>query len=75
MTNLSTLFRQNVVGVQWIGINTDTTASTLSGYLINASSNTVTLTLPLTPTEGDVVGLCDAYNQTCKGSLLGYKKH
>jgi hypothetical protein len=75
MTNLSTLFRQNVVGVQWIGINTDTTASTLSGYLINASSNTVTLTLPLTPTEGDVVGLCDAYNQTCKGSLLGYKEY
>ena len=74
MTNLSTLFRQNVKAVvRYLSeINTDTTASTLSGYLINASSNTVTLTLPLTPTEGDVVGLCDAYNQTCKGSLLGY---
>lgn len=43
-------------GLDWEIITTDTTAQSGKGYLIDASSNTVTLTLPSIPTLNDQIG-------------------
>ena len=50
-------------GLAWSVVDSNTSAVTEHGYLINASSNNVTLTLPATPSIGDVVGICDFYNK------------
>lgn len=44
-------------------ISTHTDASNNNGYLIDASAGNVTLTLPLMPSEGNQVGICDIYNK------------
>jgi len=46
-------------GLDWVVINSNTTAVDFKGYLIDASGNDVTLTLPVSPSEGDIVGVCD----------------
>jgi hypothetical protein len=50
-----------ITGIQWHTVSGDTTAVNGNGYMINASSNTVTITLPLAPSEGDTVGISDSY--------------
>jgi len=51
------------VGGSWSVISTNTNAVAFCGYLINASSGNVTLTLPATPAEGDQVSVCDVYKK------------
>ena len=58
-----TTLHNHVGGISWFVINTDTTASGGNGYLINASGGNINLTLPTSPSEGDPVGVCDAYNK------------
>jgi hypothetical protein len=50
-------------GMLWSLISSDTVAVTNRGYMINASINNVTVTLPLNPSESDTVGICDVYNK------------
>ena len=47
-------------GLTWSLISSNTNAAVDSGYLIDASSGNVTLTLPATPTAGDTIGWVDA---------------
>lgn len=49
-------------GMAWSLTAIDASATTLHGYLINASAGAINLTLPATPSEGDSVGFCDAYD-------------
>jgi len=49
-------------GISYEIISGNTTAEEGKGYLINASNNDVTLTLPLSPSEGDTVAAVDLYN-------------
>ena len=56
-------------GLTWELISTNTSAVNAHGYLINASGGNVTLTLPLTPSEGDLVGICDAYNKATTNTI------
>ena len=51
-------------GMAWSVITASTTAVASHGYLVNASANDVTLTLPATPQVGDSVGICDAYRMS-----------
>lgn len=44
-------------GISWSVITTNTTATVNTGYIIDASGSAVTLTLPASPTAGDVVGV------------------
>lgn len=44
-------------GLTWSAVTTDTAAETLNGYLVDASSNTVDITLPAAPDVGDQVGV------------------
>lgn len=44
----------------WSSISGDTTAANNNGYMIDTSSAVVTLTLPLAPTEGNIVQVTDA---------------
>ena len=50
-------------GINYTVISTNTTAVSGNGYMINASSGNVTLTLPATPSEGDIVAAVDIYNK------------
>lgn len=56
-------------GVVWSIISTNTTALSKRGYLIDASSGNVELTLPLSPSEGDSVGVCDFYNKATTNTI------
>ena len=47
-------------GLTWSLISSNTNAAVDNGYLIDASSGNVTLTLPATPTAGDTIGWVDA---------------
>ena len=44
-------------GLIWSVISSDTTGSKDNGYMIDASSNTVTLDFPATPSVGDSMGV------------------
>lgn len=50
-------------GLDWELVTINTTAVKDKGYLINATSNNVTILLPVAPVEGDSVGVCDVYNK------------
>ncbi len=50
-------------GMSWSRITSNTTATSGNGYLIDAASNTVTLSLPASPSEGDIVGV-QVYDST-----------
>jgi len=56
-------------GLIWQVISTDTTAISGNGYLIDASSGDVTLTLPASPSAGDMVGVCDAYGKATTNTI------
>jgi hypothetical protein len=56
-------------GLVWGAISSDTTAIEGHGYFINATGGNVTLTLPVSPSEGDMVGVCDVYNQATTYTL------
>ena len=56
-------------GISWSLINSNTNAVKTNGYLVNASGNSVTLTLPPAPAEGDLVGICDAYNKATTNTI------
>jgi len=47
----------------WYIISVDTNATVFGGYLIDASGGNVTLTLPIAPSVGDYVGVCDYRDQ------------
>ena len=47
----------------WSVISSDTDASISNGYLIDASGGSVTLTLPASPSVGNVVGISDYKRQ------------
>lgn len=64
-TNLSNIRGGGITsrgGIIWAAISTDTLAVRSYGYMINASSNSVTLTLPSSPQAGDQVGVCDSHS-------------
>jgi hypothetical protein len=46
-------------GISWGSIVMDTTASANSGYFVNTSSGVVTLTLPASPSMGDIIKVSD----------------
>jgi len=46
-------------GLAWEVISGADTAASGEGFLIDSSAGVVTLTLPATPSAGDVVGVCD----------------
>ena len=50
-------------GLSWAVISTNTNAVDAHGYLIDATLGNITLTLPVSPSAGDTVGVCDIYNQ------------
>jgi len=56
-------------GLSWGIISTNTTAESGNGYLINATSGVVTLTLPASPSEGDAVGVCDYRNMASTNTI------
>ena len=56
-------------GISWSLINSNTNAVKTNGYLVDASGNNVTLTLPPTPSEGDLVGICDVYNKATTNTI------
>jgi hypothetical protein len=58
----------NVI-LDWTLIATDTNAAAKNGYLINASSGDITLTLPASPAEGDIIGVCDAYSKATTNTI------
>ena len=66
---VTTLHTHGASGMSWSLIATNTTASNLNGYLINATSNNVTLTMPSSPSEGDTVGMCDVYNKATTNTI------
>ena len=56
-------------GMEWSLISTNTTAVSGNGYLINATTGNITLTLPSSPTEGDSVGISDAYSKATTNTI------
>lgn len=50
-------------GLVWTVISSNTNAVKSYGYLINATGGNITLTLPVTPSEGDMVGVSDFYEK------------
>ena len=56
-------------GLNWSVVSINTNAETGCGYLINASSNNVTLTLPATPSVGNMVGVCDFYDKATTNTI------
>jgi hypothetical protein len=56
-------------GLSWSLIATNTNAEAENGYLVNASSGNITLTLPASPSEGDAVGICDAYKKATTNTI------
>lgn len=56
---LSDLSASGGGGLEWGVISSNANAEDGKGYLIDASSGNVTLTLPVTPSEGDTVGVSD----------------
>jgi hypothetical protein len=56
-------------GLTWQLMATNATASAENGYLINASGGNITITLPTSPSEGDPVGICDAYNKATTNTI------
>jgi len=56
-------------GISYEIISGNTTAEAAKGYLIDASDNDVTLTLPLTPSEGDTVAAVDLYNMATTNTI------
>lgn len=59
----------NVGGIKYNIITTNTTAVKDTGYLINSTSNTVTLTLPLSPVSGDTVAVVDSHHQASTNNI------
>jgi hypothetical protein len=53
----------------WSIITSNTLATSTSGYLINASDNDVTLTLPNSPSVGDAVGVSDFYKKASTNTI------
>jgi hypothetical protein len=56
-------------GLAWELISANDTAVSGEGFLINASSGNVTLTLPASPSEGDTVGVCDVYDKATTNTI------
>lgn len=56
-------------GLAYVAISTDTTAEVGKGYLINATSGNVTLTLPTTAIEGNTIGVVDAYDKATTNTI------
>lgn len=48
-------------GISYTSISANTTAEKNKGYLINATSSDVTLTLPLSPESGDSIAVVDSH--------------
>lgn len=56
-------------GIEYTSISTNTNAEVSKGYLINSTSNTVTLTLPLTPILGDTIAVVDSHHQSSTNAI------
>ena len=56
-------------GVTWSLVATNTNASSDNGYMINASGGNITLTLPATPSEGDLVAAVDVYDKATTNTI------
>lgn len=56
-------------GMSWELISANDTAVSNEGYMINASGGDITLTLPASPSEGDTVGVKDAYNMATTNTI------
>jgi hypothetical protein len=67
----------NTDSLVWSIITNNTTAAPSKGYLVNASSNNVTILLPTTPVTGDAIGVCDVYRKALTNVITidgnGYK--
>ena len=49
-------------GLTWSFVSINTTMVADNGYMLNVNGAAKTMTFPATPTEGDVVGIVDAYS-------------
>jgi len=56
-------------GLSWEVVTNNDTIAVNEGFIIDASSNTVDITLPVTPSEGDTIGI-KAIDQTNTVTLL-----
>lgn len=56
-------------GINYSVINENTNASTGNGYLINASVGNITLTLPGSPSTGDIIAAVDIYNKSTTNTI------
>ena len=56
-------------GLTWSLISSNTNAAVDNGYLIDASSGNVTLTLPASPAEGDTIGWVDAKDSATTNTI------
>ena len=56
-------------GASWTDVSSDYLATAWDNLLINASSNNVTVTLPSSPSTGDIVRLADAYGKATTNTI------
>ena len=56
-------------GIAWSVVSANTNAVTGYGYFINASGGNITLTLPVSPSTGNMVGVCDFYNKATTNTI------
>ena len=54
---------------EWTEVSVDSDVSSWGSYFINASGGNVTLTLPASPTAGDVVRFVDAYGMASTNTI------
>lgn len=56
-------------GIIWTESNTNVTASIDTYYLLDTTSNVITVTLPASPTEGHEIGISDKYGTFAVNSI------
>lgn len=56
-------------GIRWKKVSSNTSAIDGYGYLIDASNSSIDITLPSGPSEGDMVGVVDAYDKATSNDI------
>jgi len=69
MSNLRTFF--DIDGdMDWIVVSTNTNVFNNKGYIVDTSSGSVTITLPISPVVGDVIGIKDIASNFGTNNLI-----
>ena len=63
MITLSSLYKTYSSNIVYLARTSNATAKVGYGYLINATSSDITLTLPSSPNTGNLVAVCDSHDQ------------